>query len=370
MIILKADHKKYSVDELEKLRLDEKEFYKNFDNSILLQTCNRVEMIFFDDDLDKIKEKIKNFDKFDILIGDEAILHLFRLASGLESMIVGEYQILGQLKDSYLKAKKLGKIKSKEFEKIILKAIHVGQRVRLETDIGKGSVSIASAAIELIERFIGLEGKNILLIGAGEMATLVIKALKEKNIKAIIVANRTYEKAEKLAKDLGGMAIKFDKLKEALRYADIVITATSAPHPILNKERVKDIGETIIIDIANPRDTTDDIKELKHIKLFTIDDLKIVAEENLKKRKDEIPKVERIIEEEFKILKNKLRELKIEENIKEFCKTLEEIRKREVEKAINIYKNSNKSFEEILEDFSTSFCKKIISEVKNIYRCK
>ncbi|ADG14100.1 glutamyl-tRNA reductase [Methanocaldococcus infernus ME] len=366
--ILKADHKKYRVDELEKLRVDEEEFYKNFDNSILLQTCNRVEMIFFNHDLEEIKRKVKNFDKFDILIDDEAIIHLFRLASGLESMIVGEFQILGQLKNSYLKAKNLGKIKSKEFEKIILKAIHVGQRVRLETDIGKGSVSIASAAVELVEKLTGLEGKNLLLIGAGEMGTLVAKALKEKKIKAIIVANRTYEKAESLAKELGGIAIKFDKLKEALKYADIVISATSAPHPILTKERVRDIGETIIIDIANPRDTTDDIRELSYIKLFTIDDLRIVAEENLKKREKEIPKVEEIIKEEFKVLKEKLEDLKVEEEIKEFCKVLEEIREREVKKAIDIFKNKNISFEEVLENFSKALCKRVICEVKRFYK--
>ncbi|XRO77735.1 glutamyl-tRNA reductase [Methanocaldococcus sp. 10A] len=367
MIILKADYKKYSVSELEKLRMDEEKFYEMFDNTILLQTCNRVEMIFDADSLDEIKNiNYIDLDKFDILYGDEAIEHLFRVACGLESMIVGEDQILGQLKNAYLKAKEKGKI-SKKLEKIILKAIHTGQRARVETKINEGGVSIGSAAVELAEKIFGLEGKNVLLIGAGEMANLVIKALKEKNIKAIIVANRTYEKAEKLAKELGGMAIKFDKLEEALRYADVVISATGAPHPILNKERLKNAGKTVIIDIANPRDTTDDIRELPDVFLFTIDDLKLVAEENLKKRKEEIPKVEMIICEELEQLKELLDKMKFETAIKELGQYIENVRKKEFEKAKKILKNKNKPIEEVLEDFSKALCKRIIYDIIKIF---
>ncbi|MEO2117449.1 MAG: glutamyl-tRNA reductase [Methanocaldococcus sp.] len=367
MIILKADYKKYNVSELEKLRMDEEKFYEMFDNAVLLQTCNRVEIIFDADSLEEIKG-IENIDleKFDILFGDEAIEHLFRVACGLESMIVGEDQILGQLKNAYLKAKEKGKI-SKKLEKIILKAIHTGQRARIETKINEGGVSIGSAAVELAEKIFGLEGKNVLLIGAGEVANLVIKALKEKNIKAIIVANRTYEKAEKLAKELGGIAIKFDKLEEALRYADIVISATGAPHPILNKNRLKNAGKTIIIDIANPRDTTDDIRELPDIFLFTIDDLRLVAEENLKKRKEEIPKVEMIISEELEKLKELLDKMKFETAIKELGQYIENVRKKEVEKAKKILKNKNKPVEEVLDDFSKALCKRIIYDIIKIF---
>ncbi|WP_423792330.1 glutamyl-tRNA reductase [Methanocaldococcus indicus] len=361
MIILKADYNKYNVNELEKLRLDEDEFYKKC-RGVLLQTCNRVEIIC--EKLEDIKNIDMDINKFDILLDDEAIYHLFRLASGLESMIVGEYQILGQLKDAYLKAKKHNAI-SKRLEKIILKAIHTGQRVRNETDISKGSVSIGSAAVELLEKITTLKDKNILLIGAGEMAKTVIKALKERHIKAIIVANRTYEKAVELAKELNGMAIKFDKLEEALRYADIVISATSAPHPILTKKRLENAGETIVVDIAIPRDTTDDIKELSNIKLFTIDDLKLVAEENLKKRKKEIPKVEEIIKEEINNLNNQLNKLEVEEKIKELIKKIEDIRVREVNKALNLMKHKNP--EDVLKDFSKAYTKKIICEIKRYF---
>ncbi|MFU8652785.1 glutamyl-tRNA reductase [Methanotorris formicicus] len=356
MILLKADYKKYPTSELEKLRMDEDEFYGRFDRCILLQTCNRVEMYFDVENLDKIDI---NIDKFDILEGDGAILHLLRLASGLESMIVGEDQILGQIKKSYLKAKKLKKT-TKFLDTIFLKAIHVGQRVRNETKINVGGVSIGSAAVELAEKIFGLKNKNVLLIGAGEIGTLVAKALKERHIKAIIIANRTYERAECLARELRGIAIHFDKLREALKYADIVISATGAPHHILTKEDLVDVGETVVIDIANPRDVDDSVKELPNIKLFTIDDLKLISEENLKKRKMEIPKVEKIIMDEFENLKKQIKKLEVQDFIKNLSTHIENIRRKEVKKAISILKNKNKSPEEILEDFSKAFSKRII----------
>ena len=362
MILLKADYKKYPTSKLEKLRMDEDEFYEKFDRCVLLQTCNRVEMYFDVDNLNKIDIDV---DKFDILEGDGAILHLLRLASGLESMIVGEDQILGQIKKSYLKAKELKKT-TKFLDTIFLKAIHVGQRVRNETKINEGGVSIGSAAVELAEKIFGLKNKNVLLIGAGEIGTLVAKALKERHIKAIIIANRTYERAECLAKELSGIAIHFDKLKEALKYADIVISATGAPHHILTKEDLVDVGETIIIDIANPRDVEDSVRELPHIKLFTIDDLRLISEENLKKRKEEIPKVEKIIMEEFENLKRQIKKLEVQDFIKNFTTYIENIRRKEVEKAINMLKNKNKRPEEILEDFSKVFSKKIIHDFVNI----
>ncbi|AEF97017.1 glutamyl-tRNA reductase [Methanotorris igneus] len=366
MILLKADYKKYPTSKLEKLRMDEDEFYEKFDGCVLLQTCNRVEIYFDVDNLDEIDIDV---DKFDILEGDEAVLHLLRLASGLESMIVGEDQILGQIKKSYLKAKELKKT-TKFLDTIFLKAIHVGQRVRSETKINEGGVSIGSAAVELAEKIFGLKNKNVLLIGAGEIGTLVAKALKERHIKAIIkaiiIANRTYERAERLAKELSGIAIHFDKLKEALKYADIVISATGAPHQILTKEDLVDVGETIIIDIANPRDVDDSVRELPHIKLFTIDDLKLISEENLKKRKEEIPKVEKIIMEEFENLKRQIKKLEIQDFIKNFTTYIESIRRKEVEKAVNMLKNKNKSPEEILENFSKAFSKKIIYDFVNV----
>ena len=184
----------------------------------------------------------------------------------------------------------------------VITAIHVGQRARTETRINEGGVSIGSAAVELAEMTIGLKNRNVLLIGAGEIGTLVAKALIEKHIRAVIVANRTYERAETLAKELKGMAVHFDKLKEAINFSDVIICATSSPHHILEKKDLMDVGEKIIIDIANPRDVDDSVKELENISLYTIDDLRNISDKNLQKRVEEVPLVEKIIEEEYEIL--------------------------------------------------------------------
>jgi len=361
MLLFKVDHKSHSVSELEKLRFDEEEFYKKYDNCILLQTCNRIEIYFDSNSIENLEDLKNDFKSFDCIIGKEAIIHLLRLASGLESMIVGEDQIIGQIKKSHYTAKKFGR-STKYLDTIFLKAIHVGQRVRSETNINKGGVSIASAAIELIEKTIGLNNKNILIIGAGEIGTLVAKVLIDKNIKAILVANRTYERAKLLAEKLRGMAIHFDKLKEALNFSDIIICATASPHKILDKNILANVkGKKIIVDIANPRDVDDNVRELDNIKLYTIDDLKCVSQENIEKRKREIPLVERIIEEEYPILLKQIEKLSFEEIIIDYKNYIEEIREREVLKALKMIKNG-KDPEEVIIKFSEVFAKKILHD--------
>lgn len=367
IVLFKKDYKSNNVSELEKLRFNEEEYYKKYDKTVLIQTCNRIECYFDCDGEDEINNLKNNFKDFEYIKDNEAIIHLLRLSSGLESMIVGEYQILGQIKNSYNTSKRYGKI-TKYLEVVFLKAIHTGQRVRKETNIGKGKISIGSAAVELAEKIFGLKDKNILLVGAGEMGTLVAKALMEKNIKAIVVANRTYERAEVLAKKLKGIAIKLDKLKEAINYSDVIICATGSPHYIIRKHHFDGIeGKKVIIDIANPRDVEEEVGKLSNITLYTIDDLKIISEDNLRKRMDEIPKVEKIIMEEYSLLVKQLNKLKYENNIKNYSKYIEEIRKKELNKALNMLK-SGKNPEEVLIKFSEVFANRIIHDyVKDIY---
>lgn len=362
MLLFRADYNNYSVSELQKLRFDEEEFYKKYNKCILIQTCNRIE-VYFDKNAQCID--MGEFEGFELIKFKDATKHLLRTASGLNSMIVGEDQIIGQIKNSYHKAKEL-KRTTKYLDTIFLKAIHTGQKVRNNTKINKGCVSIGSAAVQLAEKTVGLNNKNILVVGAGEIATLVAKALIEKNIRAIVVSNRTYERAELLAKELNGIAIHFDKLEEAVNYNDIIICATGAPHAIIDKDRLKKIKEKkIIIDIANPRDVSDDVRELPNIILYTIDDLKMVSDENLKKRKDEIPLVEKIIEEELSILTRQLHKLKFENTIKNYDLYIENLRKREMNKALNMIENG-KDPTVVLEKFSKVFANKIISDFVNV----
>ena len=339
IINIRVDHTLADIETMEKVSKDLKELFSTLKEKIDIKeyieinTCNRYEYFLYtddyaDEDLDCDNEYVI------IQYNDDAVLHLFRMSSGLESMIIGEDQILGQIKDSKKKSEKEGHC-GKTLDTIFTKAIHVGQVVRNKTKINQGSISIGSAAVDLAEEHLGdLQDKHVLVIGAGKMGTLVAKALAEKNLKAIFVANRTYYKAVKLAEELDGEAILFDNLEEKLLNADLVISSTGSPHPIVNKERLlKVFGEEapkkmIFIDIANPRDIEDDVKELG-IDLFNIDDLRGIAEKNKKLRENEVIEAENIIESEFDLLKESFNLIEINSLLGSLRESMEEIRQRE-----------------------------------------
>ena len=333
-----------------------------------ISTCNRYEY-YIHDDFISYDEPLLDHDNKNIIIqyGDDSIIHLFRMTSGLESMIVGEDQILGQIKDSKKVADKenhCGKI----LDTIFLKAIHVGQEVRQKTMINQGSVSIGSAAVDLAEEIIGdLSGKCVLVIGAGEMGTLVAKAIAEKDLKAIFVANRTYFRANRLAKELGGESILIDDIGHYLANADVVISATGAPHYILTKERVAPIIEDknaeniLMIDIANPRDIDEDVKDL-NVNLLNIDDLRGVAEKNKALRKNESEAAEKIISEEFDLLENSFKLMKVEDILRKIRSNMEDIRQRESEKAIVKLADSEGSVK-IIDNLTKSIVNKIFYDI-------
>ena len=344
IINIRVDHTLADIETMEKVSNDLKELFSTLKEKIDIKeyieinTCNRYEYFLYtddyaDEDLDCDNEYVI------IQYNDDAVLHLFRMSSGLESMIIGEDQILGQIKDSKKKSEKEGHC-GKTLDTVFTKAIHVGQVVRNKTKINQGSISIGSAAVDLAEEHLGdLQDKHVLVIGAGKMGTLVAKALAEKNLKAIFVANRTYYKAVKLAEELEGEAILFDNLEEKLLNADLVISSTGSPHPIVNKERLlrvfdKEVPEKMIfIDIANPRDIEDDVKELG-IDLFNIDDLRGIADKNKKLRENEVIEAEKIIENEFDLLKESFNLIEINSLLGSLRESMEEIRQRESQKGI------------------------------------
>ena len=308
-----------------------------------IKTCNRAEIYLVLEECD-----IENLRSNDFVIetDDNAMIHLLRLSSGLESMIIGEDQILGQIKDAKKRSIKEG-CGGQVLETIFTKAIHVGQVVRKKTKINEGSLSIGSAAVELAESVHGdLKCKKVLIIGAGKMGTLVAKALVEKKLKAIVVANRTHDKAVVLAKELGGSAIHFDKLDEALMDADVVISATGAPHPILTYEKLKEvvpvfnIPKMVMVDIANPRDIEEDVSKLG-VKLFNIDDLRGIANKSRKMRETEAYDAEKIVTEEMVLLKRSLKYLEVEPIISDIRITAENIRLNETQKAFKMLGDMN-----------------------------
>ena len=240
---LRVDHKIADIQSMENISKDIDDlFWKlqekySVNEYVEISTCNRKEYYIKNDYISEDDELLSHENQSIIIeYGNSAVMHLLRMTSGLESMIVGEDQILGQVKDAKHKAIKDHHC-GKSLDTIFTKAIHVGQVVRNKTNINKGSVSIGSAAIDLAEKHMGsLDDKSVLVIGAGKMGRLVAKALAEKDLNAIFVANRTYYVAVELAQDLGGEAILFNDLEKYLATADLVISATSAPHAIITKE--------------------------------------------------------------------------------------------------------------------------------------
>ena len=344
IINIRVDHTLADIETMEKVSKDLKELFSTLKEQIdvkeyiEINTCNRYEYFLYAEDYNELDLDCEN--KYVIIqYSDEAVLHLFRMTSGLESMIIGEDQILGQVKDAKLKSEREGHCGNK-LDAVFTKAIHVGQVVRNKTKINQGSISIGSAAVDLAEENLGdLQDKNVLVIGAGKMGTLVAKALAEKNLKAIFVANRTYYKAIRLAEELDGEAILFDNLEEKLLNADLVISSTGAPHAIINKTRLLNVFDEkipkkmVFIDIANPRDIEEDVKEIG-IDLFNIDDLRGIAEKNKKLREKEVIEAEKIIKSEFDLLKESFNLIEINSLLGSLRESMEEIRQRESQKGI------------------------------------
>ena len=351
-----------SYDKLD--RLIEK-VHKNVDvkEEVVLKTCNRYEVYM-------ILERDINIPTTTFIVEKSvvAVNHLLRLASGLESMIMGEDQILGQIKTARKNAIKNNTIGPK-LEKVFTKAIHVGQSIRKNTHINEGGVSVGSGAVELIEEKYGsLKGKNVLIVGAGEMGTVVSKALLEKDTNAIVVANRTYDKAQQLAQELDGHAIKFNEMNDTLRKIDIVISATGAPHTLINKERLsflpqEHLSNMIMLDLANPRDIDDDVIELS-VQLYNLDDLRYITDKNKERRVKEAEKAEKIIEKETVLLKDALKEMEITPILSSLNIEAEKIRKQELEKTLHMLDLSKKDSKK-LDHLTRSITDKLMYNIIN-----
>lgn len=378
IINIRVDHTLADIETMEKVSKDLKELFSTLKEQIdvkeyiEINTCNRYEYFLYAEDYNELDLDCEN--KYVIIqYSDEAVLHLFRMTSGLESMIIGEDQILGQVKDAKLKSEREGHC-GKKLDAVFTKAIHVGQVVRNKTKINQGSISIGSAAVDLAEENLGdLQDKNVLVIGAGKMGTLVAKALAEKNLKAIFVANRTYYKAIKLAEELDGEAILFDNLEEKLLNADLVISSTGAPHAIINKARLLKVFDEkipkkmVFIDIANPRDIEEDVKEIG-IDLFNIDDLRGIAEKNKKLREKEVIEAEKIIKSEFDLLKESFNLIEINSLLGSLRESMEEIRQRESQKGIVKLNNVDAKDIKTIDKMTQSIVNKIFYDISENIR--
>ncbi len=317
----------------------------------ILSTCNRVEIYGVSDNTEETREGIlnilerfsqipkKEIEKYMFFYTDtEAIKHIFRVSASLDSMVIGEPQIVCQFKDSFTKAREFRAVRH-IMTRLFDKAMNVSKKVRTQTGISKRAVSISYAAIELAKKiFEDLSDKNVLLIGAGEMAELAAKHLSATGVKHIFVSNRTFEKAVDLADSFGGSAIRFEKLIEFLPEADIIIVSTGAKEPIIRKEHMKEVikkrkgNPVFIIDISVPRNVSEDVNDIENVYLYNIDDLKAVVDENLKERKLEAQMAEILLEDEVRKFEKWLKQLKLTPTIMYIRDYANEIREYQLKK--------------------------------------
>ena len=318
----------------------------------ILSTCNRTEVYAVASSEDGGVEAVIDFlatyhdlDRHElvrylyIVTGETVVRHLFRVVASLDSMVVGEAQILGQVKEAYDHAFQSGST-ARAFNKLFRQSFEVGKRVRTETAIGESAVSISYAAVELAKKvFDTLDGRTILILGAGKMSELTAKHLVSNGVARVLVVNRTFERAQEMAERFCGTAVAYDRLYEAMREADIVISSTAATEYVITKKDLATVSRSrtsplFLIDIAVPRDIDPAVNDLGGIFLYDIDDLSGVVETNLEERMGEARRAEGIIEEEIASFFAWVESMEIVPTVAEIRAKAEVIRQMELEKAL------------------------------------
>jgi glutamyl-tRNA reductase len=298
--------------------------------------------------------------------GDEAALHAFRVAASLDSMVLGEPQILGQVKDAFALAQSVGTA-GPVLHALMSQAFSAAKRVRSETLVGRLAVSISYAAVELARRiFEGLEGKAVLLVGAGEMSELAARHLIDHGALPIYVANRTWSRAQELARGLGGVPVPFDQLEATLARVDIVITSTAAPEPVVTAAQVRAAlharrGRPLFfIDIAVPRNVEPAVNDLEGAFCYDIDDLRAVVESNLKERQREAQRAQVLLEREVDKFVGRLQQLEVVPIIVSLREKLEAIRRAELERALARLPGAAEDTRRVMDALSQAIVNKVL----------
>ncbi len=352
-----------------------------FPEGVILSTCNRLEIYVVAGDADRGREALVQFlgqnrnvpvgefiDSLYIKSDHDAVAHLTRVACGLNSMVVGEPQILGQVTDAYriaLSHQATGPVLNRLFRH----AIQAGKCARTETAISQYATSVPSAAAALAEQVMAnLDGRVVLVMGAGEMGQIAARTLMARGASGIIVANRTYDRGLALARELNGEAMTFDRQAEALARADIVVTATDAPHVIVTPEKItaamaqRPERPMLIIDIAVPRDTAPAVADVPGVRLFDIDDLRDVVNGNLTAREREIPRVEAIAAEEAAAFMTWFRALDVVPTIADLRRQAEAVKAQELDKALRRLENLGDREQDVVRALAHGLVNKLLHE--------
>jgi glutamyl-tRNA reductase len=389
LIVVGLSHKTAPVEIREKLAVPESRLgealgrlcaYPGIREGVLLSTCNRVEVYSVVDDVEAGYGRIQEFLADTHLslsseqltphlywhTGDRAITHLFRVAASLDSMIIGESQILGQLKDAFevaLGHKTTGVI----MNKVVKKAISVAKRVRTETKIAETAVSVSYAAVELAKKiFSNLDEKTVLLVGAGEMAKLAARHLIAQGVRHVRITTRTPQHAVDLAAKFGGTPVPFEQFKAEMASADIVLVSTGAAHYIVGADDVERAVEKrgnrpmFLIDISVPRNIDPAVRHVDNAFLFDIDDLKHRVEQNRAERLQEAEKAERMVVEEVGAIIEWMKSLEVTPTIVALRNRVDDIKRAEVDKALGRLGHLSQQDKELVENLASSIVNKLI----------
>ena len=321
-----------------------------FDECIILQTCNRVEVFAASKDSDggRLVEQwastavlsSNDLAAVQVSIGNDAIMHLMKLASGLDSLVIGEDQILGQIRRAY-EYSRSNRYASSNLSLIFDRALRLGGKVRTITGINKGNVSIASISVNIAEEYFDdLKGKSILLIGTGEAASLVAKVLKKCDIN-FMVTSRVPDRAQSFADTVAGTPIPFENALEMLNRIDLIFTATQAPYRLITFERIEKAMKDrengmMIFDLSNPRTVDEKVTAIHGIKLITMDQIAELVSKNMRSRMSEINSAEKLIHSEMRLVDTRMKRMKAEPMVVSVFKSVDSIRERELKKALSM----------------------------------
>lgn len=396
LLLTGLNHRTAPVEVRERLAFEDKALPQALDDlkrrpglleGMILSTCNRVEVAVTADEQADVESAVEGFladsrhverawvtpylYRFD---GPEAIRHLFRVASSLDSMVVGEPQILGQMKSAYALAREHGAMGG-FLGQVIDRALSVAKRVRSETDIGESAVSVSYAAVELAREIFGkLQGKKVLVIGAGKMAESAARHLRRAGVSEILVTNRTRERAQAMAEECGGRVLDYEYFEDSVPEVDIVLASSGAPHFILTREQMRSaMGKRrnrpmFLIDIAVPRNIDPAVNELESVFLYDIDDLGKVVDDNLKGRIETAKDAEEIVREEVDRMVVRLKTRDAAPAIVMLQQQFETWRQGEIErqrqKLGTLTPQQEEAIQAITRGLMNKFAHRIISEIK------
>ena len=388
IVLIGLSHKTAPVEVRERFSIPQEQV-KNFlgqlvalrgvQEGLILSTCNRMEVLVVMEGSDDWGDPLKDFlagvagmNRDDLapylytLKGEDAVRHLFRVTASMDSMVLGEPQILGQVKEAYRQAvgsKAVGLV----LNKLSHRSFFIAKRVRTETRMASQAVSVSFAAVELAKKIMGnLDDKRAMLIGTGEMSELAAKHLISHGVREIWVTNRTPTRAMEMAQELGGRAVPFEDFPQMLKDMDIVLSSTGSSHYIILKKQLAGVIRArknkpmFFIDIAVPRDVDPTINELDNIYVYDIDDLQGVVESNIEERRKEVLKAEGIVHQGVEAFKDWLDSLEVVPTILDLRQRLEKIRQREVAKTLALLKNASEEEQKALDLLTQSIINKIL----------